>query len=126
MCLVIINSYAQEKVITKYFTIHLTDYYLFRFSNEIRLTLFNDFIALVSSYKLESSFTEEMTDFEVDISANIQTFTNVEIDLNSKGHIENIIFGYIFNRTEIIKYNEGLKLKSTLRDEMEKSKICHL
>ena len=45
MCLVIINSYTEEKVIIKYFTIHLFDYYSFKFSNEIRVTLFNGFIA---------------------------------------------------------------------------------
>ena len=133
MCLVIINSYTEEKVIIKYFTTHLTDYYLFRFRNEIRVTLFNGFIAMASSYKKESSTDEipfliifgypNSPDFNVDISTDIQTFTNVEIDLNSKGHIDNNIFGYIFNGTKIIEYTEGLKLKSTLRDEINQGDV---
>ena len=121
MCLVIINSYTEEIVIIKYFTIHLFDYYSFKFTNEIRVTLFNGFIAMVSSYKKGTSKDEipfliifgypNSTDFSVDISESIQTFTNVEIDLNSKGHIDNNIFGYIFFGTKIIEYSKGIKLK---------------
>ena len=133
MCLVIINSYTEEKVIVKYFTSHFYQYYYCKFSNELRITLFNGFIAMVSSYIKQGSYHEypfliifgypNSIDFNVDISTNLETFTNVEIDLNSKGKIDNNIFGYIFNGTKIIGYSNGLKLKSNLRSEINERDI---
>ena len=128
MCLVIINSFTENKIIVKYFLSHTYNLYLYEFTNEVRATLYNGLIAMASSFKKGTSSVQyssliifsypNSTDFDVDISENIQTFTNIEIDLNSKGNIDNNIFGYIFNGTKIIEYSNGLILKSTLRSEI--------
>ena len=134
MCLVIINTFTEGKIKVKYYLSHVYDLYFYKFTNEIRATLYNGLIAMVSSYKKGDSSSEEYssliifgypnsTDFDVDISENIQSFTNVEIDLNSKGLIDNNIFGLIFDGTKIIDFSEGLILKSTLHSEINKGDI---
>ena len=133
MCLVIINSFTENKIIVKYYLSHFYNLYLYEFTTEVRATLYNGLIAMASSFKKGISNAQYSSliifsypnsiDFDVDISENIQTFTNVEIDLNSKGYIDNNIFGYIFNGTKIIEYSNGLIIKSTLRSEINEGDI---
>ena len=133
MSIIIIIPYKEGKVAVNYFTIHLYQLYNFAFDTIVRATLYNDFIALTSSYLNNSSTYQQpfliifgyanSIDFNVDISQNLETLTNVEIDLNSKEHIDNNVFGYIFNGTKIIEYSKGLKLKSSSGNEIKKGDI---
>ena len=104
--------------------------YLYEFREILKMSLYNNFIALCSSYIQRISFENNdehsssllllsypnSIDFDIDISDNIINTQSVIIDLNSKCNIDNNIFGLIPIGVQIINFDEIFRLTSTKND----------
>ena len=117
--LVVVNSYDDENIKIRYYIIRTYNLYIYLFTEQLKSTLYNGFVALASNGKLNNQsgygtliiFSyPNSTDFSIDITDNLTSFVNPVIKLYEKCKIENNIFGYIFKGIQIYNYSEGLKL----------------
>ena len=131
---IIINNYTKDKIKIRYYYSNLFYLYNFRFTTDLRINLYNNFIAMASSFKNDYYSNAETyliifsypnsTDFDVDITDNLKNFSNIYINPQEKCFIDNNLFGYIFYGIKIIDYNDGLELKSKNNDtEINKNSI---
>ena len=117
--LFVINNYLNEKIKIRHYIIRNYNLYNFKIKEELNLSLYNKFIALscIISYDTENSYGSliifsypNSTDFSIDITDNLISFTNPIIKFYEKCQIENNIFGYVFAGFKIIDFSNGLKL----------------
>jgi len=115
--LMILSNYVDEKIKIRYYLVKAKNYYLYRFSNEFMLNLYNELIVLASINSLEGDgrygtiiiFSyPNSTDFNINLT-NYNT-TNPIIKFYEKCKIENNLFGHIFKGIQIIDFSMGLKL----------------
>ena len=119
--IVLINNYTNNKIIIRYYFSNLYNLYLFKASLELRISLYNNLIAMAFSAKYEYEEHQSYliilsypnsTDSETVLSDNIKSFTNYLINLRENCTIENNLFGYIFYGIKIIGFSEGYQLLS--------------
>ena len=119
MKIIILSNYIEEKIKIRYYLIKMKKYYLYSFSNELMISLYNELIALASISALdgESSYGSitifcypNSTDFIIDLTDSSNNTTNPIIKFYEKCKIENNLFGYIFKGIQIIDFSTGLKL----------------
>ena len=117
--LFVINNYIDEKIKIRHYNIKVHNLYLFRIKDEMSLSLYNGMVALVGTIVYDGSSQigalivfsyPNSTDFTIDITDNLISFTNPILKLYEKGKIENNIFGYILSGYKIYNYTTGLKL----------------
>ena len=133
--LIIVNNYQDDKFKIRYYYINMYNLYLYKFTQELKLSLYNNLIAMTSSYKRENfninpntsliifSYPNS-TDFSIDISRNLQKFLNYVFNPIEKCFIENNLFGYIFYGVKIMNYNEGYELLSrNIGNKLKKDNI---
>ena len=119
---IIINNYTKDKIKIRYYYSNLFNLYNFRYPTGLRINLYNNFIAMASSFKNDYYPKAESyliifsypnsTDFDVDITDNLKNFSNIYINPNEKCFIDNNLFGYIFYGINIEDYSDGYELKS--------------
>ena len=125
--LIVVNNYDNTNFKIRYYIIHTYNLYIYEFTEQLKSTLYNGFIALASNGKFNNQngygtliiFSyPNSTDFSIDISDNLTSFVNPVIKLYEECKIENNIFGYIFRGIQIYNFSEGLKLLNE-NDEKE-------
>ena len=122
------NNFVDEKFIIRHYTVKAYEKNGFVFGQELRVTLYNDYIAL-STVGYLSSYTSyayliifsypNSIDFSMDITDSLLSGINPVINFNEKCKIENNIFGYEPFGVILLKISEGLKLV----DEEDKNDI---
>ena len=123
--IVIINDYNEGKIKIRYYEINMNNLYLCTLKDLLKMSLYNDFIALAFNYnKITLDGYEESSsllllsypnskDFEIDITQYFTTpINNIIIDLNSKCNIDNNIFGLIPIGIKIINFDDIFTLLS--------------
>ena len=129
--LYVINNYSEEKIKTRHYNIKVFDSCYFYIVEELNLNLYNDFLSMAcviyDSASIGAFFLfsyANSTDFSIDITDNLISFTNPMIKLYEKCKIENNIFGYIFEGFQIYNFSEGINLlKLDNQEEILKSDI---
>ena len=120
---VVIIKIINEDIKVRYYQFFCHQLFYYEFKNQLSSTVYNGLIAIGSSYVLGQTNKVDYasliilsypnsTDFDVDISSNLEENKNVLINLNRNLTIENNLFGYIFYGIKIINYSDGLNLKS--------------
>ena len=121
--IIIVNNYDGEKIKIRYYYVNIYSLYYYKNSLELESSLYNNFIAIATnlnndhdregkkSYLMIFSYPNS-TDFNLDITENIKTFSNVIIDLKEKCFINNNLFGYIFYGIKIISFNNEYEIFS--------------
>ena len=122
--IMILSNYVDEKIKIRYYLIKTKNYYLYTFSKEFMLTLYNELIALAGITAIEGEdkygsttiFSyPNSTDFIINLTDT--NSTNPTIKFYEKCKIENNLFGHIFKGIQIIGFSLGLKL---LREDNKK------
>ena len=117
--IIIINSYHDEKIKVRYYKYRTYSINLYTFTQQLKASLYNGLIALASNGKIGTNSQygnliifsyPNSSDFMIDITDNITSFTNPIIKLYEKCNIENNLFGYVFEGIKIYNYTFGLKL----------------
>ena len=125
--IIILSDYNEGKIKIRYYEINMGNLYLYVFKGLLKMSLYNNFIALGASYRQTKSFENEeessssllllsypnSKDFDIDIEDCFTTSEYIIIDLNSKCIIDNNIFGLIPNGVQIINFDETFRLLST-------------
>ena len=113
------NNFIEEKFVIRHYLVKTYEKNNFLIGNELRMTLYNDFIALaavgyldgVTSYSYLILFSyPNSTDFRIDITDTLKSSQNPIINFNEKCQIENNIFGYEPSGIKLLEYSDGLKL----------------
>lgn len=117
MKIIILSNYVDEKIKIRYYLIKIKAYYLYSFSKQLMLSIYNDMIALagISTFEGESMYGTitilsypNSTDFIINLTDNNSTNHIIKFYENCK--IENNLFGHIFKGIQIIDFSTGLKL----------------
>ena len=117
--LFIFENFVEEKFIIRHYTVKTQEKNNFVFGNELKMTLYNDYIAIaavgclnsVTSYSFLIIFSyPNSTDFSIDITETLNSGTNPIINFSEKCKIENNIFGYEPFGIKLIDFSNGLKL----------------
>ena len=118
---VLIYNYFEENIKIRYYTQDIHSFYIYNSVTEIEVTLYNSFIAMAIAFKYDYANSKvylllfsypNSEDFNVDITENLKTFSNMLIDPVEHMHIDNNYFGYIYHGFKIINYSEGYKLEN--------------
>jgi len=124
MQVIILTNYVEEKIKIRYYLIKTKNYYLYSFSKEFMLSLYNELIVLAGISALEQDFKygstiifsyPNSTDFIINLTESNATDPIIKFYENCK--IENNLFGHIFKGIQIIDFSTGLKL---IRDDNKK------
>ena len=117
--LYVINNYSAEKIKIRHYNIQVFNFFNFYVVQEVNLDLYNDFLSIAcniydstsASYGAFFIFSyANSTDFSIDITDNLISFSNPIIKFYEKCNIENNIFGYIFEGFQIYNFSEGINL----------------
>ena len=115
--LFIISNYIDGKIKIRHYNIKIYNLYLYLIKDELNLSVYNEFIALACTLSKDYLYGSliifsypNSTDFNIDITDNLTSFTNPIIKLYEKCNIENNIFGYFFVGIKIIDFTDGLTL----------------
>ena len=117
--LFIFNNFIDEKFVIRHYLVKTYEKNNFLMGNELRMTLYNDFIALsavgyldgLTSYSYIILFSyPNSTDFSMDITDTLKSSENPIINFNEKCQIENNIFGYEPAGIKLLEFSNGLKL----------------
>ena len=119
--LFIVNNYIDEKIRIRHYNIKINNLYYFKIMEELKINLYNDFISMAFTLKNSTGTFGSIviysyansTDFDIDITDSLTSFTNPIINFYEKCKIENNIFGYIFKGIKIIDISEGYKVLSS-------------
>ena len=119
---IIINNYSGEKIKIKYYYSNIYKLYNYRFPRELRISYYNNLIAMATGFKNDdetyaSTFLlifsyPNSTDFDVNITDKLRSFSNIYINPKENCFINNNLFGYIFYGIKIMDFSEGYELKS--------------
>ena len=121
MNIFIINNYLDEKIKIRHYKINIHNLYIFRITDELKITLYNNLIAMASTDRLDNNVLSSYVtifsypnseDFSLDITDNLITSWKAIINFYEQQKIENNIFGYIFAGVKIIDISQGYKLTS--------------
>ena len=113
------NNFIDEKFIIRHYTVKTFEKNNFKFGQELRASLYNDYIALAtvgnlggtSSYSYIIIFSyPNSTDFRLDITDTLKAYEKPIINFLEHCKIENNIFGYETVGIQLINFSEGLKL----------------
>ena len=112
-------NFVEEKFIVRHYTVKAFEKNNFYFGQELRMDLYNDFIALATvgnfagsnsySYLIIFSYPNS-TDFSVDITDILKSGKYPIINFIEKCKIENNIFGYEPVGVKLLDFTSGLKL----------------
>ena len=117
MKIFILSNYVNEKIKIRYYLIQTKSYYLYTFSKQFMLSIYNDMIALAGINNKEGEFTygtitifsyPNSTDFIINLTDS--NSINHIIKFYEQCKIENNLFGYIFKGVQIFNFSTGLKL----------------
>ena len=117
--LFIFNNFSNEKFIIRHYTVKTSENNGFSFGQELRATVYNDYIGLATVGYLSSTINysylilfsyPNSTDFNLDITETIKNEMNVIINFNDHCKIENNIFGYENKGIQLLEISDGLKL----------------
>ena len=117
----IINNYVDEKIKINHYNIKIKNLYVYVITDEAKLTLYNDLIALASNGKYNSQEKQasiiifgfpNSTDFSLDITDYLSNLNIIKINFKEKCTIENNLFGYVYEGIKIINISDGYKLLS--------------
>ena len=117
----IINNYVDEKIKINHYNIKINNLYVYVITDEAKLTLYNDLIALASNGKYNSQEKQasiiifgfpNSTDFSLDITDYLTNLNIIKINFKEKCTIENNLFGYVYEGIKIINISDGYKLLS--------------
>ena len=113
------NNFINEKFIIRHYTVKAAEKSNFKFGQELRASLYNDYIDLATvgflnnaasnSYIIIFSYPNS-TDFNIDITETLKASENPIINFLENCKIENNIFGYETVGIKLIKFSVGLKL----------------
>ena len=113
------NNFINEKFIIRHYTVRTSEKNNFKFGQELRASLYNDYIALatVGYLNSESSYSyviifnyPNSIDFSLDITETLKSSEIPVINLLEKCKIENNIFGYETVGVQLQEISNGLKL----------------
>ena len=114
----IINNYKDEQIKIRHYNIKISNLYFLTITQELNLSLYKGFIAMSSVIDKDSTTYASLmifsyansTDFSIDITDNLTSFTNPIIKFYENCKLENNIFGYSFLGFRISDYSDGFKL----------------
>ena len=120
----IIIKIENENIKLRYYRFLCHQLFYYQFRNQLSASIYNGLIAIGSSGIIGQNSDIDYgaiiilsypnsTDFDVDISKNLEENKNALINLNQNLTIENNLFGYIFYGIKIINYSDGLNLISS-------------
>ena len=120
---IIIYNYNNQNIKIRYYYSNIYNLYNYASPNEFEISLYNDLIAFATSLRYQNNYNyrksyliifsyPNSTDFNVSITDNLKSFTNIYIDPKEYCFIDNNLFGYIFYGVKIINYSEGYELLS--------------
>lgn len=115
--LFVINNYFDENIKIRHYLINNYNLYQFKIIDELNLNLYNNFLSMVFEREYSDSDTlasliifsyPNCSDFSVDVSEDLISFSNPIIKFSDKCILENNIFGYIIIGIKIYDYTNGL------------------
>ena len=115
--LFVINNYFDENIKIRHYLINNYNLYQFKIIDELNLNLYNNFLSMVFEREYFDSDTlasliifsyPNCSDFSVDVSEDLISFSNPIIKFSDKCILENNIFGYIIIGIKIYDYTYGL------------------
>jgi hypothetical protein len=118
--IIIINNYYGNKIKIRYYYSNLYSLYRYRFPNELEVAIYNNLIALATSFKKDGDLRisgfllifgyPNSTDFDINITEELKQFTNAIINPKEKCRIENNLFGYVYYGIRIINFSDGYQI----------------
>ncbi len=115
--LFVINNYFDENIKIRHYLINNYNLYQFKIIDELNLNLYHNFLSMVFEGEYSDSDTlasliifsyPNCSDFSVDVSDDLISFSNPIIKFSDKCILENNIFGYIIIGIKIYDYTNGL------------------
>ena len=113
------NNFINEKFIIRHYEVKTAEKSNFKFGQELRASLYNDYIDLATvgylnnagsnSYIIIFSYPNSK-DFKIDITDTLKANENPIINFLDNCKVENNIFGYETVGVKLIKFSDGLKL----------------
>ena len=139
--IVLINIFGIEKLVIRYYDIEVFNLYKFKFFNNIRAHLYNDFIAFAFSFCRNENCIDENSEYYsafmifnypngTDTDLNVTDYllrnndiniNNITINLANKVFIENNIFGNVYSEIQVIDFSgcDNINLFSSKKENIK-------
>ena len=117
--LFMVNNFVDQKILVRHYTIKAYEKSGFSFGQELRMTLYNDYISLatVGNFTVQNTYSyliifsyPNSTDFTLDVTDSLKAGKNPEVNFYEKCKIENNIFGYEVVGVQVLSSPNDIKL----------------